>query len=57
MAKQLVDIVHACENSAGSPEDGCIRVLNIAKCFKAEIHKLNWAPSIDLIVGEVLVEV
>nr|BBB15987.1 pheromone binding protein-A [Ostrinia latipennis] len=57
MAKQLVDLIHKCESSVTDDPDACMKVLNIAKCFKAEIHKLNWAPSMDLIVAEVLAEV
>nr|AZK90260.1 pheromone-binding protein [Dioryctria abietella] len=54
MAKQLVDLIHGCEKSVPPNEDACLNVLEIAKCFKKEIHKLNWAPDMDLIVGEVL---
>nr|AOG12881.1 pheromone binding protein [Eogystia hippophaecolus] len=57
MAKQLIDIIHQCEKSTPRNDDGCIMMLGIAKCFKAEIHKLDWAPSMDLMVGEVLAEV
>nr|AAD39444.1 pheromone binding protein [Ostrinia nubilalis]AAD39448.1 pheromone binding protein [Ostrinia nubilalis]ADT78491.1 pheromone binding protein 1 [Ostrinia nubilalis]BBB15972.1 pheromone binding protein-A [Ostrinia nubilalis]BBB15980.1 pheromone binding protein-A [Ostrinia nubilalis] len=57
MAKQLVELIHKCEGSVADDPDACMKVLNIAKCFKAEIHKLNWAPSMDLIVAEVLAEV
>nr|AEZ52490.1 pheromone binding protein [Orthaga achatina] len=57
MAKQLVDLIHGCEKSAEPDKDACVTALNIAKCFKVEIHKLNWAPSMDLIVGEMLAEV
>nr|QJZ31461.1 pheromone binding protein 1 [Phauda flammans] len=56
MAKQLTDLIHNCEKSITPTEDDCINVLEVAKCFKAEIHKLNWAPNMDLIVGELLAE-
>ncbi|KAI5637913.1 PBP/GOBP family domain-containing protein [Phthorimaea operculella] len=56
MAKKLVELLHGCEKSAPDVEDGCAKVLTVAKCFKAEIHKLNWAPNMDLIVAEVLAE-
>ncbi|CAB3219685.1 unnamed protein product [Arctia plantaginis] len=57
MAKQLVDIIHNCAaTSPEAPDDPCQKTLNTAICFKAEIHKLNWAPSIDLVVGEMLAE-
>nr|P18959.1 RecName: Full=Pheromone-binding protein; Short=PBP; Flags: Precursor [Manduca sexta]AAA29325.1 pheromone-binding protein precursor [Manduca sexta] len=57
MAKQLLDIIHNCENSTPPNDDACLKTLDIAKCFKKEIHKLNWAPNMDLVVGEVLAEV
>lgn len=56
MAKQLVDILHNCEQTAPSHDDNCIQVLGVIKCFKTEIHKLQWAPNMDLIVGEMLAE-
>nr|ALS03850.1 pheromone-binding protein 4 [Ectropis obliqua] len=56
MAQQLIDIIHNCENSTPQNEDGCLMVLAVAKCFKVEIHKLNWTPSMDMVVGEVLAE-
>nr|AEX58642.1 pheromone binding protein 2 [Sesamia inferens] len=58
MAKQLVGLIHGCMEAIREPaDDPCMRALNVAKCFKAKIHELNWAPSLDLIVGEVLAEV
>ncbi|XP_059047144.1 pheromone-binding protein-like [Achroia grisella] len=56
MAKQLIDIIHNCENSGPPNDDKCLKVLDVVKCFKAEIHKLNWAPSTDLVVAELLAE-
>ncbi|KAJ2948745.1 hypothetical protein O0L34_g8006 [Tuta absoluta] len=56
MAKQLADLIHGCEKSTPVVEDECMMVLGVAKCFKAEIHKLNWAPNMDLVVAEVLAE-
>ncbi|KAM3959414.1 pheromone-binding protein-like [Aphomia sociella] len=57
MAKQLVDIVHGCEKSIQPNDDPCLKVLDITHCFKTEIHKLNWAPNMDVMVGELLAEV
>ncbi|CAH2041929.1 unnamed protein product, partial [Iphiclides podalirius] len=56
MAKQLVGLLHQCEQSAPENPDACLKVLDIAKCFKSEIQKLNWAPDMELILGEVLAE-
>jgi hypothetical protein len=57
MATQLLDFLHKCEDVAAGNSDECARVLDIAKCFKVEIHKLKWAPSMELIVAEILAEV
>nr|CAB86717.1 pheromone binding protein 3 [Antheraea pernyi] len=57
MAKQLSDTLHSCEKTIGTLNDECLRALNVANCFKVEIHKLDWAPSMDLIIGEILAEI
>nr|AGS41497.1 pheromone binding protein [Xestia c-nigrum] len=58
MAKQLVALIHGCsESTPDASDDPCMKTLTVAKCFKAKIHELNWAPSMELIVGEVLAEV
>lgn len=57
MAKQLTDIIHNCvQTSPEAPDDPCQKTLNTVICFKAEIHKLNWAPNPELLVGELLAE-
>nr|ALJ93809.1 pheromone-binding protein 2 [Athetis dissimilis] len=57
-AKQLVDMIHSCSQSTpDAAEDPCMKALHVASCFKAKIHDLKWAPSIELIMGEVLAEV
>nr|AFG72999.1 pheromone-binding protein 1 [Cnaphalocrocis medinalis] len=57
VAKQLVDLLHGCESSTAQSDDDCSRVLGIAKCFKAEIHKLKWAPDMEVVMAEVLAQV
>nr|AWT50452.1 pheromone-binding protein 2 [Carposina sasakii] len=57
MASQLVNLVHGCENSIPNNEDACLKVLDLARCFKDGVHKLNWAPNVDLVIGEILAEV
>nr|AAB49502.1 Aper-1=pheromone binding protein/PBP/Apol-3 homolog [Antheraea pernyi, Peptide, 142 aa] [Antheraea pernyi]1QWV_A Chain A, Pheromone-binding protein [Antheraea polyphemus]1TWO_A Chain A, Pheromone-binding protein [Antheraea polyphemus]2JPO_A Chain A, Pheromone-binding protein [Antheraea polyphemus] len=57
MAQQLVDIIHGCEKSAPPNDDKCMKTIDVAMCFKKEIHKLNWVPNMDLVIGEVLAEV
>nr|AAC05701.2 pheromone binding protein 2 precursor [Mamestra brassicae] len=58
MAKQLVDLIHGCTQSTPDvAADPCMKALNVAMCSKTKVHELNWAPSVELIVGEVLAEV
>nr|AAF06139.1 pheromone binding protein [Choristoneura rosaceana]AAF06140.1 pheromone binding protein [Choristoneura rosaceana] len=57
VAQQLVDLIHNCEKALPDLEDPCMKVLEWAKCFKIEIHKLNWAPSMDVLAGEMLAEI
>ncbi|KAI5637915.1 PBP/GOBP family domain-containing protein [Phthorimaea operculella] len=56
MAKQLSDILHGCSNSIEKNDDDCMTALNVANCFKVELHKLKWAPDVDLAIAEVLAE-
>ncbi|XP_072942964.1 uncharacterized protein [Epargyreus clarus] len=57
MAQQFVDLLHQCEITTPPSDDDCVKVLGITKCFKAEIHKLNWAPDMAVIMEEILAEV
>lgn len=56
LAKQLVDLIHNCATLSPEIPDACERTLNIAKCFKAEIHKLDWAPDMEILVADILAE-
>ncbi|XP_048483883.1 general odorant-binding protein 1 isoform X1 [Plutella xylostella] len=56
MAKQLVTIIHECEQGAASVPDECARTLEMAKCFKTRIHELKWAPSMEVVLEEVITE-
>ncbi|XP_063366575.1 general odorant-binding protein 1-like [Cydia amplana] len=56
VASKLVEILHACEKTHEALEDECMRALEIAKCFRTDIHQLNWAPKMDVIITEVLTE-
>nr|Q95VF0.1 RecName: Full=Pheromone-binding protein 2; Short=PBP 2; Flags: Precursor [Epiphyas postvittana]AAL09026.1 pheromone binding protein [Epiphyas postvittana] len=57
VAQQIVDLLHSCAQAVPDLEDPCLKVLEWAKCFKAEIHKLNWAPSAEVMAAEMLAEV
>ncbi|VVC97938.1 unnamed protein product [Leptidea sinapis] len=57
VATKLVTMVHECEKQHEVLDDVCLRALEIAKCFRGGIHELNWAPKMEVLVGEVLTEV
>nr|AAB36114.1 pheromone binding protein, PBP [Lymantria dispar, Peptide, 145 aa] [Lymantria dispar] len=58
MAQQIIDIVHGCTTTypAAETNDPCQRAVNVAMCFKADVHKLNWAPDVELLVADFLAE-
>ncbi|XP_068620685.1 general odorant-binding protein 1-like [Battus philenor] len=57
MAKQLVTMIHDCEKSNDGVADDCDRVLEITKCFRTKIHELKWAPSMEIILEEIMTEI
>ncbi|CAG4989301.1 unnamed protein product [Colias eurytheme] len=56
MAKQIVTMIHECENTHADNNDDCNKTLEIAKCFKTKIHELKWAPSMETIIEEILTD-
>nr|CAJ2313469.1 general odorant-binding protein 1-like [Metisa plana] len=57
VAQQVIDIVHGCEQQSAGGSDPCMVTLEIAKCFRAKIHDLKWAPSMEVLLDEVLAEI
>ncbi|XP_013195995.2 general odorant-binding protein 1-like [Amyelois transitella] len=57
VASKLVSLIHECEKQFEGIQDECLRVLEIAKCFRTDIAKLDWAPKMDVIISEVLTEI
>ncbi|KAL4704882.1 hypothetical protein ACJJTC_019460 [Scirpophaga incertulas] len=57
MIDELISLFHKCDEAIPEHSDSCMQVLMISKCFKAGIHDLKWAPSMELILAEVLAEV
>ncbi|KAL0820785.1 hypothetical protein ABMA28_006604 [Loxostege sticticalis] len=55
-AKQIMTIVHECEEKFATNEDHCARAMEVSRCFRDHMHRLQWAPSVDVLVGEILVE-
>nr|QJZ31460.1 pheromone binding protein 2 [Phauda flammans] len=56
-ASQIVSLLHECEKTQDHVEDPCIKALEVAKCFRIGIHKLNWTPKMDVLVTEVLTDI
>nr|QCF41920.1 odorant binding protein [Athetis dissimilis] len=57
VAAKIVSIIHECEKKFERDDDECLRVLEVAKCFRSGIHELDWQPKVQTIVSEVLVEI
>lgn len=57
IAKQLVSMIHECERNNEGDSDDCQRVLEISKCFRTKIHELKWAPSMEVLLEEIMTEV
>nr|AZT78912.2 odorant-binding protein [Dioryctria abietella] len=57
VAGKLVTLLHECEKQSDSIEDDCMRILEIAKCFRTDVRKLDWAPKVDVIISEVLSDI
>nr|AKA27976.1 pheromone binding protein 2 [Atrijuglans hetaohei] len=57
LAKQLIDMIHECEKVHEGIQDDCVKVLEIAKCFRTKIHDLKWAPSMETVLEEVMTEI
>nr|ALS03847.1 pheromone-binding protein 1 [Ectropis obliqua] len=56
LAKQLVTMIHDCEKASASIADRCARALETTKCFRGKIHGLKWAPSMRVIMEEVMAD-
>nr|UDM59723.1 putative pheromone binding protein 3 [Corcyra cephalonica] len=56
-AKQLVAMLHECEKQNEAQNDYCMRALDVAKCFRTKIHGLKWAPTMEDILEEIMIEV
>ncbi|KAJ8717551.1 hypothetical protein PYW07_005481 [Mythimna separata] len=56
VASKIVTIIHDCEKKFERDDDECLRVLEVAKCFRSGIHELDWQPKVEVIVTEVLTD-
>nr|QNS26339.1 pheromone binding protein 1 [Pieris rapae] len=57
LAKQLVTMIHDCENNQPESSDECMRALEISKCFRKKIHDLKWAPSMETVLEEIMADI
>ncbi|CAD0202892.1 unnamed protein product [Chrysodeixis includens] len=57
IASKIVTIIHECEKKHERDDDECLRVLEVAKCFRTGISELDWTPKVEVIMGEVLTEI
>nr|AEQ30020.1 pheromone binding protein 3 [Sesamia inferens] len=57
VAGKIVDIIHDCEKKFERDDDECLRVLEVAKCFRTGIHELDWQPKVEVIMSEVFTEI
>ncbi|CAG9796001.1 unnamed protein product [Diatraea saccharalis] len=56
MAKKIVEFLHSCEQSTPANEDKCMHALDIAMCFKKEVHAVGWAPDPEVLFDEIIAE-
>nr|UVB79191.1 pheromone binding protein 2 [Heortia vitessoides] len=57
VANQLVTLAHACDKKVQVTDDECDRALELAKCFRTDIQSIDWDPSMEVVVSEVLTDV
>nr|UYL69203.1 pheromone binding protein 1 [Agriphila aeneociliella] len=55
-AKKLVEILHTCEQTTPPNDDKCMKALDVAFCFKKELHRLDWAPDSEVLFEEIIAE-
>ncbi|CAF4876333.1 unnamed protein product [Pieris macdunnoughi] len=56
LSKQMVQIIHTCEQQFDSVEDHCWRILRISECFKLACIAADIAPSMELLIAEFIME-
>lgn len=56
LSKQMVSIIHECEQKWDSEPDHCARVLRVAECFKVECTARGIAPSMEMMMAEFIME-
>nr|QIJ45731.1 phenomenon binding protein [Glyphodes pyloalis] len=55
-AAKVMDILHNCEANVAHTDDECLGAMDVAMCFKKEMHSLNWAPDPEVMLQELMSE-
>nr|AMP46760.1 general odorant-binding protein 1 [Leguminivora glycinivorella] len=56
LARQMVKLIHSCEQQFDHEEDHCWRILKVAECFKIGCQAQGIAPSMEMIMAEFIME-
>ncbi|CAG9795997.1 unnamed protein product [Diatraea saccharalis] len=55
-AKKLITLIQGCESQNEGNSDHCHRIREIAKCYHGHMHDLKWAPSMEVIIAELMAD-
>lgn len=56
LSKQMVTIIHECEQKFDAEQDHCWRILRVAECFKATCQQRGIAPTMEMLMAEFIME-
>ncbi|XP_041984827.1 general odorant-binding protein 1-like [Aricia agestis] len=56
LAKQMVGIIHECEQKFDHETDHCWRILRVAECFKVTCMTTGIAPTMEMLMAEFIME-
>nr|WES14255.1 general binding protein 1 [Hyphantria cunea] len=56
LARQMVALIHLCEQQFDHEADHCWRILHTAECFKASCVEKDIAPTMELMLAEFIME-
>ncbi|CAK1584143.1 unnamed protein product [Parnassius mnemosyne] len=56
LSKQMIEIIHSCEKVHDAEPDHCWRILRVAECFKASCQERNIAPTMEMLMAELIME-
>uniref|UniRef100_A0A0K8TUG6 General Odorant Binding Protein n=1 Tax=Epiphyas postvittana TaxID=65032 RepID=A0A0K8TUG6_EPIPO len=56
LSKQMVALIHACEQQHDAEPDHCWRILRVAECFKEGCQQRGIAPTMEMLMAEFIME-